>query len=262
MKHIKSFESFLEQYSDNFDFQIDESEILEITHSDYCSLLDMCINENFFSKIGKNSLGVLDKLLGPFREIIEKIEDNFHIGLSQIIEAFKQKSIFNFLKAIKFNLGLVLKAFKELTDLIHKGLFKIFEKIAKSGLLDKLRAGTIKIDNFLDSYPIFKKIGGLAVGALLIYMWLNMSFIGNFDYDFNWSDILDAFLGKFSLTQLFLSPTGLMLITLFTTGPYLSVPWLGSSLYNLTLALFYTGYVKLKESNKDVLATLKKLAKG
>lgn len=261
MKHIKTFENFLDHMS-TFDLHIEESEILEITHSDYCSLLDVYVNENFLSNIGKDSLAVLNKLLGPLKDLIQQIEEHFHIGLSKIIEAFKQKSLFDFLKAIKFNLGLVLKAFKELTELIRKGLFKIFEKIVKTGIFEKLRAGSIKVDDFLDSYPILKKIGGLGIGALLIYMWLNMSFIGSFDYDFNWSDIWDAFMGKYSITQLFFSPAGLMLIALFTTGPYVSIPWLGSSLYSLVLAFFYTGYVKLKGSDKDVLGALKKLAKG
>jgi hypothetical protein len=68
--------------------------------------------------------------------------------------------------------------------------------------------------------------------------------------------------GKFQLADLFLGPSGLILITLFLTGPYISVPWLGSSIYNMAIAVFYTGYVKLKETDMNVMATIKKMVKG
>jgi hypothetical protein len=251
MNYIPTFDTFVKE---NISFH-------EITYESYCFVLDHQINENLFSDIKDKAIQVALNLLRPIKEFIEKISNDFNIGLSQIIEAFKQKSVFEFLKAIRFNLGLILKAFKELTSLVRGGLFKVFEKIARTGVFEKIRSGVVKIDELLDEYPILKKIGGLVIGAILIYMWLNMTFIGDFDYDFNWSDILAAFSGKFSIAELFLSPSGLMLITLFVTGPYISIPWLGSSLYNLAIAIFYTGYVKLRDSDTSIKNTILSMAK-
>jgi uncharacterized membrane protein len=251
MNHIPTFSNFIHEHNSFY----------EITHESYCFILDNHLNENIFSDIKDKAIQAAARLLGPIKDFIKKIANDFNVGISQIIEAFKQKSVFEFLKAIKFNLGLVLKAFKELTSLIRNGLFNVFEKIARTGIFEKLRSGAIKIDEFLDEYPLIKKIGGLAIGAILIYMWLNMTFIGDFDYDFNWSDILAAFAGKFSLADLFLSPSGLMLITLFVTGPYLSIPWLGSSMYNLAIAIFYTGYVKLRDTDTNIKNAIMSIAK-
>jgi hypothetical protein len=251
MNHIPTFDTFVKQ----------NNSFYEITYESYCFVLDNQINENLFLDIKDKTIKAALNLLRPIKEFIEKIANDFNIGLSQIIEAFKQKSVFDFLKAIRFNLGLILKAFKELTALVKGGLFKVFEKIARTGIFEKLRNGAIKIDELLDQYPIIKKIGGLVIGAILIYMWLNMTFIGDFDYDFNWSDILAAFSGKFSIADMFLSPSGLMLITLFVTGPYISIPWLGSSMYNLAVAIFYTGYVKLRDSDTNIKNTILSMAK-
>jgi hypothetical protein len=53
-----------------------------------------------------------------------------------------------------------------------------------------------------------------------------MTFIGDLDYDFNFSDLIAALKGSFSIADLFTSPNGLMLIALFGTGSMLglSVP--------------------------------------
>ncbi len=84
-----------------------------------------------------------------------------------------------------------------------------------------------------------------------------MTFIGDLDYDFNWGDIIGALSGSFTITDLFLSPSGLMMITLFLTGGLISVPWLGSSSYNILVALFYTGYTKLKGKDFNILKNIK-----
>jgi hypothetical protein len=252
----------MKSYTLTFDeFILEQDSFHKITYESYCFILDNQINENIFSDIKDNAIKLAINLLRPIKEFIQKIADDFNIGLSQIVQAFKQKSVFEFLKAIKFNLGLILKAFKELTALVKGGLFNVFEKIARTGIFEKLRSGAIKIDELLDQYPILKNIGGLVIGAILIYMWLNMTFIGDFDYDFNWGDILAAFSGKFSIADMFLSPSGLMLITLFVTGPYISIPWLGSSMYNLAVAIFYTGYVKLRDSDTNIKNTILSMAK-
>jgi hypothetical protein len=71
-----------------------------------------------------------------------------------------------------------------------------------------------------------------------------MSFIGNADFDMDLSVVVDAFTGRFTLADLLGTPSGLQTLALFATGTLvgLSFPWLGHSLLNLTLAIFYTVY--------------------
>jgi hypothetical protein len=255
MINLPTYENYIKNLDENIGDDVD------ISYSLYCSIIENHLNEGFLGDLKDKAVQLAVKILGPIKDYIQKISEDLKVGILKVIEAFKQKSVFEFLKSIKFNLRIVLKSFNELTSLIRNGLFKVFEKISKTGVFKKLRDGAIKIDEFLDQYPLIKKIGGLAVAAILIYMWLNMTFIGDLEYDFNWNDIIMAIAGKFSITDLFFSPSGLMLMTLFVTGPYISVPWLGSSIYNLCIALFYTGYVKLRDSEVGVLTKIKNMVK-
>jgi len=243
------------------DFLI-ESDSYELDYETYCLFLDEKLNENFLSGLKDKAVAAAMRVLGPIREFLQKIAEDFKVGIGKVVEAFRQRSVFEFLKAIRFNFRSLIKAFSELTGLIKKGLFGIFETISKTGVVERLRSGAMKIDQFLDEYPLIKRVGGLVIAGILIYMWLNMTFIGDFDFDFNLGDVTAALVGKFAIADLFLGPSGLVLITLFVTGPYISVPWLGSSIYNMCIALFYTGYVKLKESDMNVKAAILKIVKN
>jgi len=89
---------------------------------------------------------------------------------------------------------------------------------------DKLK----DLDNFLKNHPKIKRIAGIGVAALLIYIWFNMTFTGDFEYDFNLVDVLAALGGKFSLSQIFAGKDGMKLLLLFATGVIgLSFPWPG-----------------------------------
>ena len=52
-----------------------------------------------------------------------------------------------------------------------------------------------------------------------------------------------------------------MLITLFATGGVISVPWMGSTIGNLIIALSYTGYKYVKSNNISIEKKFKELIK-
>jgi hypothetical protein len=65
-----------------------------------------------------------------------------------------------------------------------------------------------------------------------------MSFTGDFNYDFNFSDILAAVNGKYSLTALFAGTEGTRMLLLFATGIIgLSFPWPGPTHVKFVAAL-------------------------
>ena len=89
-----------------------------------------------------------------------------------------------------------------------------------------------------------------------------MTFIGDLDYDFNFTNVVNSLQGRYSITDLFVSADGLMLIALFGSGTAfgLSMPWLGAKSYNLLLALTYTGYYRyIKPNERKGSAALKSL---
>jgi len=229
----------------------------------YCEALDLVmsnkLSEEFFLEHLSEGLWDQIKKLRLSRELVRvfselktsliKISKEFKINTSTIVASFKQRDIFGLLKAFAFNLRLIFRALNELSGFIRNGLFEIFREIFRLKIFEKVRRGAMKVDEVLNRYPLLKKITGIVLAGLILYMWLHMTFIGDLEYDFNFETIVLALKGVFTIESLFVSPEGLMLITLFGVGTVfgLSVPWMGKSLYNLGLALFYTAYAKLKE---------------
>jgi hypothetical protein len=229
----------------------------DITYEIYCHLLTdtTYLDEDIITYI--RNLRLTREWINIFRHLkreLDKIAKDFKINYLDIVKSFQNKDVYNFLKAFRFNIRLILRGFTELSAFFRSGLLAVFKSIYRTKAIQKLRSGALKVDEFLNRYPLLKKIGGLAIAALLLYIWLNMTFIGDLDYDFNFSDIVGALKGSFSIADLFVSPSGLMLVTLFGSGAALglSMPWLGKKAYNLILAIFYTTYDKVK-GNKDIL---------
>jgi len=262
------------RYLENITFE----ETQAVTYEMYCGALDLSFNqtltesyfnnyldENVFGNIRKmNIAGGLVRVFNDLRYNIQKVGKDFMMNLNDLISAFKNRNVYDMLKAFGFNFKLVFRAIGAFTNALKGGLLEVFKEMARTKTFQKIRAGAIKVDEVLNKYPILKRITGIVIAGLLLYIWLNMTFIGDLDYDFNFSDTVAALHGTFSIADLFTSPEGLMLITLFGTGFALglSVPWLGKSLYNLTLAIIYTGYAKLKGDKKKLAEIKNKMRKG
>lgn len=232
-----------------------------ITYEIYEEILPHIFDESYSIEegLGEFLKGVKDatlsKLKGVFMGIKTELEDIARDGgasVEHLIQGFKNKDIFHILKAFGFSIKALLKSVDKLGKLVQQGLFKTFKKIHETGLFKKLEQGVITFDEIVDKYPILNRVTGVVVAGLLFFIWTQMTFIGRLDYDFDFTHTLEALKGNFSLADLFASPQGLMLMTLFMTGGLISVPWLGSTMSNLVLALSYTGYKRIKEKGVNL----------
>jgi len=240
-----------------------------VTFEIYCEALDRVfddsLNESFFEEGLFDFVrqgGFARDLVRVFRELrmgLEKIARDFKMNLGDLVQSFKQRDVFGILKSFGFNFRLMFRAIGEFSKAMRGGLLEVFRLMHKQKAFQKIRSGAMKLDDLMKKYPILAKVTGIVIAGILLYIWLNMTFIGDLDYDFNFDDIVNALKGTFSIADLFASPEGLMLITLFGTGAAfgLSVPWLGKTAYNLVLALTYTAYARLKGSEKKVLMNIK-----
>ena len=240
-------------------YHTDIDELLEqIDYDAYCQILvldERLINEgilDFFKGVKDSTLGVLQSIIHDLKHDIQELGQHLKLGADDIITAMKHRDIFGVLKAFGFSIKKLLQSIHILTDLVRKGLFHIFEEIHKSHLIQKLHQGVIKIDDIIEKYPLLKKVGGVAVAALLFYIWMNMSFVGNLKYDFDLSHVMSALRGNYSLADLFVSPAGLTMLALFATGNLISVAWLGSTSANLLLVLVYHTYQKTRDHNVNL----------
>ena len=235
-----------------------------LTYEMWCGLLDSTETgtlseglKDILAKAGTVAKDAVMRIFGPIKDEILKLADTLKVGLLDIINALKERSVFGVLRAIGFKIKLLVKAISELSRIFREGLLRVFAEISRNKYVQKIRSGVMKIDELLDKYPLLKKLAGIAVAGLLLYIWLNMTFIGDLEYDMNITAMVAAIGGAYSLADLFASPEGLMMITLFATGGLISAPWLGASTLNLTLALVYTGYSKIRQHSPQILSQMK-----
>ena len=224
----------------------------DITYEQYCIAVDYSfgVDEGLWDDIKDKTIGILKKVLDRVRQDLIQIGDDFQLDMADILAAFKSKSMFNLFKALGWSITKLIKAVDALTVLIRDGLLHTFKQLHKTRAIQAIRSGAMQVDELFEKHPILAKLAGPAVAGLLFWIWLNMTFIGNLDYDMDFTNMAKALAGNFSIADLFASPEGLMLTTLLATGTLISAPWLGLKIYNLTLALVYTGLKTAK--GKDV----------
>lgn len=212
---------------------------------------------------GLGAVKKIQELFSDFKKWAIKIVEQTGLEFMDVIEAFKTKPMFAFLKAIRFSFNLLLKPLKAFSKLYKDGILKVFETIHKSGAFQKLHSGAMKLDEFLDQYPMLKRLTGPAVAGLLIWMWISGNFTGHPDLDMDLSALVNAALkGSWSAAELFTSPQGLAALTLLFTGlalPWPTPAWLDEAIpFNLLVALCYTAFSHLRDPKfKAALSKLK-----
>jgi hypothetical protein len=194
-----------------------------------------------------------------FKRIKKEIEDiSSDLGESKesIAKALSEKSVQGALKHTGYSIKKAGSALFQTAGLINSSLSQGFKELEKAGALTKLRKGTEKIDGFLDRHPFIKKVSGPLIAGALIYQWNNMSFSGDFNSDFDVTQMIGAATGQFSLTDLISTSDGVKSLTQLmfglatgkTLGSAIGFPWkLG-----ITAALVYTG---AKKAHNEKLAS-------
>jgi hypothetical protein len=199
--------------------------------------------------------------LRKYYDFIKEIAEVTKVGIKKIADFLKERVVFRFFKTIRFSLtrlfDLAKRGLKHYRDLQEA----IATYVAQSRVGKWTEEKVKELDSFLQRHPKTKRIAGVAVAALLIYIWLNMSFTGDLDYDFDQSSIFAALAGSYSLTELFTGANGMKLLTLFATGKLLGVgfPWPGpqSALFVGSMLYGLAKFVK----NKGIAMEFRRLIK-
>ena len=222
----------------------------EIQYKEFC----LFVKENKLdSETGLLMEFAIPGKLKKIWSFITELKDLIKVKLVDLVKLFLDKTVFKFFAKIKFSMDylfkLVKKGFKAYKEIIKAiGEYISQTKVGK-WTEEKLR----DLDAFLAKHPRTKKIAGVVVAGILIYIWLNMTFTGNADYDFDMTDMILALGGGFTLSKLFAGPEGMALLTLFATGMLgLSFPWPGPQHFQFIGAVLY-GSAKLvgKKLRKD-----------
>jgi hypothetical protein len=261
--HILSENSFRElaireQNLDLYEFN-KAIQILEYTE---LNSLDEGVLDDLMSKV---SVAIKKKI--DFIKEIAEISDN---KLKDLLVMFKDSRFFKLFKVLKFSI-------KKIVDLFKKGITTynniqniIGEKIAELGGVKYIKKNLDKLDIWFNEHPVLKKIGGVAVAGLLVYIWLNMSFTPDLEYSMDFKDIIMALAGSFSLADLFASPSGIVMLTYLAVGIVagVSMPWPGGQTLQIAGGFIFSAYrlldikkIKLKKPNISGLGSYVKVSK-
>ena len=188
---------------------------------------------------------------------------DFKIARENIKAAWKEKSVFKVIKAV--GLG-GAKVAKDGLQMVDDAVNFAADKVAATKAIQGLQKGTIKVDEFLDKYPKLKTASGVAIAGFLTYQWLQMSFSGNLDSDYDLSSIPEAIAGNIGFTDVLATPAGVKGMGLLAAGLAtggMTALWAGGR-RGLMMAAAYTGAKKLgdKKTENKLFVKMRQFIKG
>ena len=188
---------------------------------------------------------------------------DFKIARENIKAAWKEKSVFKVIKAV--GLG-GAKVAKDGLQMVDDAVNFAADKVAATKAIQGLQKGTIKVDEFLDKYPKLKTASGVAIAGFLTYQWLQMSFSGNLDSDYDLSSIPEAIAGNIGFTDILATPAGVKGMGLLAAGLAtggMTALWAGGR-RGLMMAAAYTGAKKLgdKKTENKLFVKMRQFIKG
>jgi len=188
------------------------------------------IDNQELNLITEMDLSNLSNSLKQKIDFIKEMTSKTEYKLSELIDLFKDKKVFKFMKSISWSFKKLWKILKQGYKAYTLLISVITEFLAENKVIKWTDKQLVKLDDYLSNHPKLKRMSGIIIGALLAYIWFNVSFTGVTDIDFNMTDLISAIHGDFSLTDIFSGSNGITIILLLTGGHFaLGFPWPGSS---------------------------------
>ena len=178
---------------------------------------------------------------------VNNLVKDLGVARDELVNAIKEKSVFRAVKAVGLGGGKV--ALDGLKTIDSADNFAA-DKVAATQMVQGLQKGTVKVDEFLNKYPKLKTVGGVAIAGFLTYQWLQMSFSGNLDSDYDLSNIPEAIAGNIGFTEVLATPAGIKGLGLLAAGIAtggMTTLWAGGR-KGMMMAAAYTGAKKAGNS--------------
>lgn len=182
-------------------------------------------------------------------DIIKELAKKMKVRFKDLLVLFMDKVVFSIFQYFKWNL-------KKLGEFLKKGFYAyrefwkvLAEYVRKNKVVQWTDEQLNKLDQYLQNHPKIKRIAGIGVAGILLAIWLNMAFIGDFPDDMNLEDIYEALKGNYKLTDLFTSQKGIkMIIQLILGISGLSYLYTTNTWLDFCIALIYN-IAKYKKKN-------------
>ena len=194
---------------------------------------------------------------------VNNLVKDLGVARDELVNAIKEKSVFRAVKAVGLGGGKVaLDGLKTIDSAVNFAA----DKVAATQMVQGLQKGTVKDDEFLNKYPKLKTVAGVGIAGFLTYQWLQMSFSGNLDSDYDLSNIPEAIAGNIGFTEVLATPAGIkgmgLLAAGIATGGMTTI-WAGGR-RGLMMAAAYTGAKKAGNTNlaNKLFGKMRQMVKG
>ena len=189
-----------------------------------------------------------------FNEFLKDFSKKAKQPFDQVKKAMSNKSTYSIAKLNDFSVDKVFenskKGYKAVANVIKYVPKKIAQKINNTVAGKKKDEALKKVDDWLKKHPKTKRAVMLGAAGAVTYMWTQMTFIGEPEYDFDLSGVAGAAAGTATLSDLFGGTGGTKFLGLFVAGKAagLSFPWPGKNISKFAVGITYGAY-KLKKHN-------------
>jgi hypothetical protein len=179
-------------------------------------------------------------------EFFKEVAEAAGASLIDVVKMFKDSRVVRLFSKVGWSLNGLWEALKSGYE-VYRHLRKVLsEYLSGTKVGSWTRKEMEKLDVFLSKHPVAKRISGVAVGALLLYIWFNMAFVGDPAYDFDLSEVLSALGGSYTLASIFAGPDGMeRLVSLGLGVVGLSFPWPGPTAIKFAVTVVGTMAKKL-----------------
>jgi len=181
-----------------------------------------------------------------------------------VTKAFKEPSVYNTVNALGGSVSAAAKTAIGGVRTIGKTLDIGGAMVTDTKAFKQLEKGITKVDDLMDKYPALKVVGSAALVGLATKQWLDMSFSGDIESDYDLGIIADAAQGKAKFADFIGTPQGVKGMALLGAGLATGgAPiWIGGMPAGLALALAYSGLKKAGETEAGKKVKAKMVAMG
>jgi hypothetical protein len=177
----------------------------------YNEYLSACRETHDFQKIQESQIseGIKD-----IWEFIKEIAVQAKARIKDIVNLFKNKSIFQFfsfsnfnLESLKKNLKLAYQAYVKIAHVIPDLAVKMVELGLKTDdpkilISREKRAVTLRaVNNWVKEHKTVLRISGIIFAGILILIWLQVGLTGDIEYDVDFAEFFMAVQGKLTFVD-------------------------------------------------------------
>ena len=195
---------------------------------------------------------------------VDSVSKSVGVSAKLVTKAFKEPSVYNTVNALGGSVNAAAKSAIGGLRTIGKTLNVGGAVVTDTKAFKQLEKGIIKADEFMDKYPALKVVGSAALVAMATKQWLDMSFSGDIESDYDLGIIADAAQGKAKFADFIGTPEGVKGVALLGAGIATGgAPiWIGGMPVGLGLALAYSGLKKAGETEAGKKVKAKMVAMG